>query len=408
MIFESVQGLVASIKSNPTLAPFLLPALAYVGFVARNIPAKAIAAVKRSLIVRITFGDEFSGPSRTVFRNFNEWFEETSWGKRSRSITITQEDQEQSIVPGTGTHVFFHNWRPFWFVRERSTSNSARGSNNLITLMTIGRSQAPIRRLIETVSPPPKDNTIKVMRWDYGDWDDVKSIEKTTLEQLVLNDNTRKQIDDAFGKFVNNPQWYRANTVPHKLCALFYGVPGTGKTSLIRAIACEYGLNLLTIDLSDMSNESLARAFQTAPKNSIILMEDIDASTSVTITREKTDDDSDAPAPKYVLEGKKTLTLAGILNALDGVVPLDGLAICITTNYPERLDAALLRKSRIDYHFEITPLEPAKVAEYARRRYGPDIDIDATTLKAMKGCDLHGAFLEHSDDYQGFLKEITK
>ena len=45
---------------------------------------------------------------------------------------------------------------------------------------------------------------------------------------------------------------------------------------------------------------------------------------------------------------KKTLTLAGLLEVLDGVMEMDGRMIVITTNYPERLDAALTRPGRID------------------------------------------------------------
>merc|ERR1712096_44973 len=47
---------------------------------------------------------------------------------------------------------------------------------------------------------------------------------------------------------------------------------------------------------------------------------------------------------------KKTnkLTLAGLLEVLDGVMEMDGRMLVITTNYPERLDAALTRPGRID------------------------------------------------------------
>merc|ERR1719288_583916 len=42
------------------------------------------------------------------------------------------------------------------------------------------------------------------------------------------------------------------------------------------------------------------------------------------------------------------LTLAGILEALDGVMEMDGRMLVMTTNYPERLDDALTRPGRID------------------------------------------------------------
>ena len=42
------------------------------------------------------------------------------------------------------------------------------------------------------------------------------------------------------------------------------------------------------------------------------------------------------------------LTLAEILEVLDGVMEMDGRMLIMTTNYPERLDEALIRPGRID------------------------------------------------------------
>merc|ERR1712130_615165 len=42
------------------------------------------------------------------------------------------------------------------------------------------------------------------------------------------------------------------------------------------------------------------------------------------------------------------LTLATLLEVLDGVMEMEGRMLIITTNYPERLDKALIRPGRID------------------------------------------------------------
>ena len=46
--------------------------------------------------------------------------------------------------------------------------------------------------------------------------------------------------------------------------------------------------------------------------------------------------------------GKDALNLAGLLNVLDGVVDTPDRIIIMTTNHPEKLDAALVRPGRID------------------------------------------------------------
>jgi len=48
------------------------------------------------------------------------------------------------------------------------------------------------------------------------------------------------------------------------------------------------------------------------------------------------------------------LNLAGLLNVLDGVVDSPGRILVMTTNHPEKLDAALIRPGRINFVIELT------------------------------------------------------
>ena len=59
--------------------------------------------------------------------------------------------------------------------------------------------------------------------------------------------------------------------------------------------------------------------------------------------------DSDkAAGPKLFSANKDKLDLAGLLNVLDGVVDTPDRIVIMTTNHPEKLDAALIRPGRID------------------------------------------------------------
>ncbi|VDP91014.1 unnamed protein product [Echinostoma caproni] len=92
-----------------------------------------------------------------------------------------------------------------------------------------------------------------------------------------------------------------------------------------------------------MTADRLDHLLTHAPLQSIILLEDIDAAVH---NRER------MPAnPAY--EGMPTLTLSGLLNALDGVTSTDGRIIFMTTNYVDRLDAALIRPGRVDMRVHI-------------------------------------------------------
>ncbi len=50
---------------------------------------------------------------------------------------------------------------------------------------------------------------------------------------------------------------------------------------------------------------------------------------------------------------KPRITMSGLLNALDGTMAQSGRMVFMSTNYPQRLDAALLRPGRIDVKFEL-------------------------------------------------------
>lgn len=49
---------------------------------------------------------------------------------------------------------------------------------------------------------------------------------------------------------------------------------------------------------------------------------------------------------------QEKLTLSGLLNIMDGILETPGRIIIMTSNYPERLDGALIRPGRIDLKIE--------------------------------------------------------
>merc|ERR1719363_55549 len=57
------------------------------------------------------------------------------------------------------------------------------------------------------------------------------------------------------------------------------------------------------------------------------------------------------------------LTLATLLEVLDGVMEMDGRMLIITTNYPERLDKALIRPGRIDMKVKFGLCTAASIVE---------------------------------------------
>ena len=186
--------------------------------------------------------------------------------------------------------------------------------------------------------------------------------------------------------FSKNKEWYRKRGIPHTIGFMFYGKPGCGKTSTIKAIANYTKRHIVSVPLSKITSckELLSIFYKNRLNDKYIplskrlyVLEDIDADDLkhvVADRKNKTSDDasnsedtdkseeeeSQALLFQHLLkskEGRKAnifemmsnkLTLAGILEVLDGVMEMDGRMLVMTTNYPERLDEALIRPGRID------------------------------------------------------------
>lgn len=66
---------------------------------------------------------------------------------------------------------------------------------------------------------------------------------------------------------------------------------------------------------------------------------------------------------------KSGLTLSGLLNVIDGIASPEGRILILTSNFPERLDAALLRPGRIDMQVEFTNITKEQAGEIFVRMY---------------------------------------
>jgi len=161
------------------------------------------------------------------------------------------------------------------------------------------------------------------------------------IKTIILPEETSRRVMSDFERFTDEQSisWYFAHGIPYKRSYLFYGVPGSGKSSLIQALAAKYDRNLAFLQPSNpkMTDETFKTCIQSAPGNSLIVLEDIDA----LFNKDRSKKDNSCP-----------LTFSGLLNGLDGVGNPDGQIFIMTTNFVERLDDALIRSGRVDLHIE--------------------------------------------------------
>jgi DNA polymerase III delta prime subunit len=181
--------------------------------------------------------------------------------------------------------------------------------------------------------------------------------------------------------FLDRRDWYEDKGIPYTLGFLFHGGPGTGKTSSIKAIANTAHRHIINIQLSEIKSKSQLRHLffndeihvfngttterYTIPVHErLYVIEDIDAMGDALLRREwKKPVSSVEEAPKkqgdawldqHDEDVKEPIDLSFLLNLLDGTLEANGRIIAISSNFPERIDRALIRPGRIDMivHFK--------------------------------------------------------
>ena len=211
------------------------------------------------------------------------------------------------------------------------------------------------------------DNKLIKYVWKESYWKFCNGFKRRPLDTLYLPEKYKSFVIDEIKNFYNSDKTFYENmSIPQRKVFLFWGIPGTGKTTFIRAIASHFNKHIAIVkNTHDIDDASLENMLEELPSNSIILFEDIDS----------------------LFQGRDNianthLTFSGLLNFLDGIIDYDKLLIFITTNNLKDIDNALRR--RIDTFLEFTYIKKIELKLMFNKFFNGRYSVDEFLKKINK------------------------
>ncbi|WVQ68605.1 uncharacterized protein L199_006814 [Kwoniella botswanensis] len=226
-------------------------------------------------------------------------------------------------------------------------------------------------------------------------WQRTSSRPNRPWESIFLDSNIKDWILNDCQEFLKESEFYLRRGIPYRRGYLCFGVAGSGKSSMIGALAAELNLDIYLVNLGGKSldDDKLQELLQACPGKCLLLMEDIDCA----FTTKKPQDEEEVyrpqhanssaldnaikngQLPKSARQSKEGITLSGLLNALDGVASGEGRLLFCTTNWKDRIDPALSRPGRCDIWIEFkhaTKSQAKSLFEYFYRSDPESKDTD--------------------------------
>jgi ATP-dependent 26S proteasome regulatory subunit len=280
--------------------------------------------------------------------------------------------------------------------------SSAKGSDRIVVesdtacVVVLQKYVAHVVGSVESKRLQSKSKVIRVYRpvivegKDYSDayWSSVFIQTNKCFRNTVVSKEVQKEFVDDIRTFMSGEAKYIERGIPFKRGYILYGVPGTGKTSLIKALANEYSCDVFSIELESITdNNQLMKlltdvTYHAGNRKYVLVFEDVDRSP---LFSDEYGSGGYRPRGSKKAE-KEGVSKPALLNAIDGVAEPNNRVLILTANdisvFESEENKAFVRPGRIDKKIEIKQCDNSQIAALFRIFFPPTTSTSTSTTTA--------------------------
>ena len=375
----NIEEIINFCKSNQFLITGLgLGGAGVLTFWIKDLPLTFWAFIKRTFTTEL-----FVTSQNLAFYDILNYIEKHHGNKNFRKLKITNGkwgyEEKSTTSIGYGYHYIFYKKCIFLIGLMKEVANQSANDKETISIRKFGRNRKILDEFIqESLTKIVDVNKIELYKSNKGNWNYIKKQNKRNINSVFIEKDKKDKLISMLEKFINSEKWYVDNGIPYQLGILLYGEPGTGKTSLIKAISGYLNYNIYYLPAGELNH--IETAMSALPNKSMIIIEDIDSNF---ITKIRTDSNNIVEKDNDFIESMASIGLSEILNALDGMFSAHGRILITTTNHIKNLDPALIRPGRIDLKIEIGYVNIEILKDFMNNFF-PNNNIDFKNLRINK------------------------